>query len=133
MKTIEFSIGSKTIHLYMNGEAMFAIQALDDGAPEDAPDAVDRMMQNDTDGIRTLCQIAHILSTQGELCRRYLQYSPSRIPTADEPHLLLAPMQLVSLRSAVIQAINDGYSQPDSDDSGDIDTGLAELEKKTKP
>lgn len=132
MKTIEYNIGPKKLHLYMNGEAMFSIQALDDSAPEGTQDAVDRMMNNNIDGIRVLCQIAHILATQGELCRRYLQYSPTRIPTAEELRILLTPMQLVSLRAAVIQAINDGYSQPDTDDDGDIDTGLAELEKKTK-
>lgn len=133
MKTIEYNIGPKTLHLYMNGEAMFAIQALDDGAPEGTPDAVDRMMKNDADGLRLLCQIAHILATQGELCRRYLQYSPARIPAVEELRLLLTPMQLVGLRAAVIHAINAGYSQPGTDDDGDIDTGLVELEKKTKP
>ena len=132
MKTIEYNIGPKKLHLYMNGEALFSIQALDDSAPEGTQDAVDRMMNNNADGIHVLCQIAHILATQGELCRRYLQYSPTRIPTAEELRILLTPMQLVGLRAAVIQAINDGYSQSDTDDDGDIDTGLAELEKKTK-
>ena len=132
MKTIEFFIGSKVLHLYLNGEAMFAIQSLDDGIPEGAPDALERMMQHDADGIHVLCQVAQILATQGELCRRYLQYTPARIPTVEELQLILSPMQLIGLRTAVIQAIDAGYSQPDSDD-GDIDTGLAELEKKTKP
>lgn len=132
MKTIEFTIGSKALHLYMNGEAMFAIQDLDAGTPEGTPDVVERMMQNDVNSLRLLCQVANILATQGEHCRRYLQYSPERIPSVDELLLLLTPMQLIGLRSAVIQAINAGYSQPDADDDGDIDTGLAELEKKTK-
>ncbi|MGM9669719.1 MAG: hypothetical protein ACI3VZ_08205 [Faecousia sp.] len=129
MKTIEFNIGPKTLHLYMNGEAMFAIQALDDTL-SDGSDAVSSMMRTDSDGLHMLCQIAHILATQGELCRRYLQYTPARIPTVEELKILLSPMQIVGLRTAVIQAINDGYSQPGTDDAGDIDTGLAELEKK---
>lgn len=132
MKTIEYKIGPKTLHLYMNGDAMFAIQALD-GETDGSADAVERMMANDADGVNLLCKIAHILATQGELCRRYLQYSHSRIPTAEELFLILSPMQIVGLRTAVIQTINEGYSQPESDDDGDIDTGLAELEKKTKP
>lgn len=132
MKTIDFFIGAKVLHLYLNGEAMFAIQSLDDGIPEGAPDALERMMQHDADGIHVLCQVAQILATQGELCRRYLQYTPARIPTVEELQLILSPMQLIGLRTAVIQAIDAGYSQTDSDD-GDIDTGLAELEKKTKP
>lgn len=133
MKTIEFNLGPKTLHLYMNGDAMFAIQALDDNTPDDSPDVIERMMSNGADGFRLLCKIAHILATQGELCRRYLQFSATRIPTEEELLLLLSPMQVVALRSAVIKAINDGYTQPGTDDDGDIDTGLVELEKKTKP
>lgn len=132
MKTIEYNIGPKTLHLYMNGDAMFAIQDLDKDNLDGAADAVERMMTNDADGNKLLCKIAHILATQGELCRRYLQFTPSRIPTDQELILLLSPMQLIGLRAAVIQAINAGYSQPGADDEGDIDTGLAELEKKTK-
>lgn len=131
MKTIEYSIGPKTLHLYMNGAAMFEIQNIDADAPDDQPDAVTRMMEQTSDGIATLCRIAHILATQGELCRRYLQYSPERIPTEQELQLLLSPMDHLSLRAAVITAINNGYGQPEAGD-GDIDIGLAELEKKTK-
>lgn len=132
MNTTDFSIGNKKIHLYMNGEAMFAIQDLDDGTPDNSQDVVERMMQNDADGLLMLCQVAHILATQGELCRRYLQYTAERIPTAEELRILLSPMQIVSLRAAVVHAINAGYTQPDTESAGDIDTGLEELEKKTK-
>lgn len=132
MKTTEFTYGLKTLNLYMNGNAMFAIEALDDDSPADQPDALEKMLENNADGITLLCKIAHILATQGELCRRYLQYTHQRIPTEQELLLLLSPMQLVGLRSAVIRSINDGYSQAGVDEDGDIDTGLAELEKKTK-
>lgn len=132
MKTIEFHYGPKTLHLYMNGSAMFEIQALDDQNAADQPDVLDRMMENNADGFSLLCKIAHILATQGELCRRYLQYTAQRIPTEQELLLALSPIQMMHLRGAVIRAINDGYGKAEIGDEGDIDTGLAELEKKTK-
>lgn len=131
MKTIEFSYGPVTLNLYMNGSAMFAIQALDDGMPEGQPDAIERMKENTADGFALVCKIAHILASQGELCRRYLQYTPRRIPDVSELLLLLAPVQILQLRLVLFQAINEGYSSENARDDGDIDTGLAELEKKT--
>lgn len=132
MKTTEFVYGPVKLNLYMNGSAMFEIQALDETS-EDQRDALDRMMDNTAEGFTLLCRIAQILATQGELCRRYLQHSPRRIPDAQELLVLLSPVQMMALRATVIRAINAGYTQGDSEDSGDIDTGLAELEKKTKP
>lgn len=133
MKTIEFTYGPVRLNLYMNGSAMFAIQALDGEAAEDKPDAIERMKENTADGFNLVCKIAHILATQGELCRRYLQYTPRRVPEAGELLLLLAPVQIARLRLALFQAINEGYANNEAQDGGDIDTGLVELEKKTKP
>lgn len=130
MKTIEFTYGPKSLHLYMNSNAMFSIQALNDTAPDGQDDVLDRMMENTADGVALLCKVAHILAAEGELCRRYLQYSPQRVPPELELSSLLSPMQIIGLRSAVIRAINEGYDQPGNDDSGDVDTGLADLEKK---
>lgn len=131
MKTIEFSYGPVMLNLYMNGNAMFAIQELDNGLPKDQPDAVERMKENTADGFALVCKIAHILATQGELCRRYLQYKPRRVPEAGELLLLLAPVQILQLRLALFRSINEGYANEEAQDGGDIDTGLAELEKKT--
>ena len=131
MKTIEFSYGPVTLNLYMNGSAMFAVQDLDRDLPDGQPDAIDRMKENTADGFTLVCEIAHILATQGELCRRYLQYTPRRIPDASEMLLLLPPVQILQLRLALFRAINDGYANDETKDGGDIDTGLAELEKKT--
>ena len=119
-----------TLNLYMNGSAMVDIQALDDH-PDDQADIFDRMNENTAAGYLLTCKIAHILATQGELCRRYLQYQPRRIPSAQELTVLLSPAQIMTLRIAVMTAVNAGYSKSKDDDDGDIDTGLAELEKKT--
>ena len=132
MKTIEFSYGGKTLHLYLNGEAMFALDALNDERGEDQPEIVDEALEHNAAGFASLCKVAVILATQGENCRRYLHYSPERVPTEKELLLLLSPMQMIGLRAAVARAINTGYGEAADDDDGDIDTGLAELEKKTK-
>ena len=132
MKTIEFSYGGKTLHLYLNGEAMFALDALNDERGEDQPEIVDEALEHNAAGFASLCKVAVILATQGENCRRYLHYSPERVPTEKELLLLRSPMQMIVLRAAVARAINTGYGEAADDDDGDIDTGLAELEKKTK-
>lgn len=132
MKTIEFAYGPRKLHLYFNGSAMFAVQTMDDDRPEDQPAILDRIMEQTPAGVAALCQVAHVLATQGEHCRRYLQYTPERIPPAIELEISLSPVQLLRLRAAVVQAINAGYGEPSGDDDGDIDLGLAELEKKTK-
>ncbi len=133
MKTIPFEYGSKKLNLYFNGEAMFQIEALDAQKTENQPEVLERMQQPTEDGFSALCEVAVILATQGELCRRYLQYTPERIPTAKELNILLSPRQILELRISVLRTINTGWSTTSSDEeNGDIDTGLAELEKKTK-
>ena len=131
MKTFEFDYGGKVLHLYMNGTAMFAIEALDSGR-EDTTDVIERMKENTPEGVADLLKVALILAEQGELCRRYLGYSPERIPAEKELLLLLSPAQLMMLRVVAMMAINAGYEQKESGQKDDIDTGLAELEKKTK-
>lgn len=132
MKTTEFKLGVKTLHLYFNGEAMFLVNALDKDLEEGSPEWVSRMLENTVDGKRLLCKVAHILADQGERCRRYLQYEPERIPSEDEINLLLTPRMFVGLRAAVMKAIDDGFGTQSQADDGDIDLGLVELEKKTK-
>lgn len=131
MKTFEFNYGGKLLHLYMNGTAMFAIQALDTGR-EGSSDAIARMTESTPEGVADLLKVSLILAEQGELCRRYLGYSPERIPSEKELLLLLSPLQLALLRNAAVSAINAGYTQHEGSGNDDIDTGLAELEKKTK-
>ena len=132
MKTIPFTYGSKTLHLYFNGNAMFALEELDKDRTDNQPEVVDRMQNVSPDGIATLCKVAVILATQGESCRRYLHYSSERVPSEEELLSLLSPLQLLGLRSAVVRAIHDGWNQTESEPDDDIDTGLAELEKKTR-
>lgn len=131
MKTIDFEYGGKQLHLYFNSAAMFEVNALDEHQSEDIPEVLERMQSATAEGIALLCKVAVILATQGELCRRYLQYTASRIPTDKELLLILSPMQILTLRSAVLRAVNAGWAQTDTDADGDVDIGLAELEKKT--
>lgn len=132
MKTIEFEYGGKTLHLYMNGEAMFAIDALDEGRPEGAPEVLDLISETTPEGTNALCRVAAILAEQGEHCRRYLQYAPSRVPSDQELRTLLSPLQLRALCVAVYRAVNAGLGAAEAAGDSDIDTGLAELEKKTR-
>lgn len=132
MKTIPFTYGPKTLYLYFNGSAMFALEKMDEDLVDGHPETIERMQEVSADGIALLCKVAVILATQGELCRRYLHYSPQRIPSDQELLQLLTPVQMLGLRTAVIRAIEAGWKQTEAEADGDIDTGLAELEKKTK-
>ncbi len=130
METVEFTYGPKTLHLYMSGDANFRIQALN--TDQEQPDILDRITKNTVDGTVSLCQVTQILAESGELCRRYLGHSKERIPSAEELQMLLSPMQILSLRASCMKAIRDGYSSDSKEEkNGDIDLGLAELEKKT--
>lgn len=111
---------------------MFRLADLDKDLHEGAPDWLGRLLENTLEGKRTLCKAATILAEQGELCRRYLQYDPQRIPTEEDLQLLLTPMDILALRTTVMAAINDGYSGK-TQEQGDVDLGLLELEKKKKP
>ena len=131
MQTVEFAYGPKTLHLYHNAAAMFAIQDLE--STKDGDQSIyDRILANTRAGVSLLCQVAHILAQQGEHCRRYLQYTPERVPPAVELEAALTPAQILGLRTTVVQAIDAGYRSEQSEDDGDIDLGLLELEKKTK-
>lgn len=132
MRTTEFKLGPKTLYLYFNGDAMFSLNDLDRDLPEGSPDWIGRLLEDTQDGKRLLCKVAAILAQQGELCRRYLGYDPQRMPEEAELQLLLNPMDMLGLRSAVMAAIDDGYSGK-THDQGDIDVGLMELEKKKNP
>lgn len=132
MKTTEFNLGPKTLHLYFNGDAMFLTNDLDKDLNEGEPDWLNRMLENSPAGKQLLCKVAHILADQGERCRRYLGYDPQRIPGEEEISMLVTPRALIALRSAVMTAIDDGFGTGIQDDNGDIDLGLAELEKKTR-
>ena len=132
MQTVDYTYGGKTLHLYFNGSAMFALEALNDEAQDGVPDILELAHQDTPQGHGALCRIAAILAREGELCRRYLQNTPQRIPEAEELLLLLTPMQMVLLRAAVYRAVRNGFGKGSQEDSGDIDTGLAELEKKTR-
>ena len=112
---------------------MFSIEDMDKDRPEGQPETIELMQKITKEGTELLCKVAVILATQGELCRRYLQHSPERIPTDQELLLLLTPLQMLGLRSAVVRAIHAGWNQTETEADEDIDTGLAELEKKTKP
>lgn len=127
MKTTDFTYGEKTIHLYFNSQAMFEVNELEKNEEESLVDSLDPASPA---GVEKLCDVTSILATQGEHCRRYLQYTAERIPPAEELKTILSPTQMIGLYTAVLKTINDGYDQGKVE-SGDIDTGLVELEKKT--
>jgi hypothetical protein len=77
------------------------------------------------------CELAEMLSEQGELYRRYMGHEPGGILKIEGGGLLLSPVEAISLRTAVLESISRGLLREVEPEAGEeIDLGLEELAKK---
>ena len=78
--------------------------------------------------------IAAALAERGELLQRRLGYDAGAIPEKDDFLLMVRPFEIVTLKRAIMTAIELGYGREVTSPGGDeIDEGLAELnQKKTR-
>ena len=77
---------------------------------------------------------AAALAERGELLQRRLGYDAGAIPEKDDFLLMVRPFEIVTLKRAIMTAIELGYGREVTSPGGDeIDEGLAELnQKKTR-
>jgi hypothetical protein len=119
----EYSFGGKSYYLFYNGYAYFELQTLLGEAQ-----LTDAVMSG---GFGQLCDIAAVLAEQGELYRRALGYDRGEMLDANKLKVLATPNEGVTLRSAIIEAINDGlHRDKAAKEEDDVDLGLEELNKK---
>ncbi len=122
MKEINVRICGAEYPLYYNGYAMYAVkeiigdEKIYEVLAQDTPEAFDKT-----------CEIAAVLSTQGELYRRYLGMDKGRILSAQVLRLILRPADMVTLRKAIMDAFVAGM-QVERPEDADIDIGLQELD-----
>lgn len=112
------------------GKAMFTLRD-DFGGTQLALEAIE---QDTRESFAATCAIAAVLAERGELLRRRLGYDPGAIPEKDDFLLMVRPFEIVTLKRAIMTAIELGYGREVTSPADDeIDEGLAELnQKKTR-
>lgn len=125
MKLLKYEFGGNTYYLCFNGIAMFEINEL-----LGDKQIVDLLTDNTIQGYRMSCEVLAILSEQGEAVRKYLGYDTQKPLTADEILSLAAPADVLSMKSAIMQAVAVGYGKEIGEDD-EVDIGLIEIQKKT--
>lgn len=96
--------------------------------------ALEAIEPDTREGFAATCAIAAALAERGELLRRRLGYDAGTIPEKDDFLLMVRPFEIVTLKRAIMTAIELGYGREVTSPGGDeIDEGLAELnQKKTR-
>lgn len=130
MKTAKVTVADATYYLAFDGEAMFTLRDIYGGTQL----ALEKIEPDSRESFTETCNIAAILAERGELLRRRLGYDAGVIPEKDDFLLMVRPFEIVTLKRAIMQAIELGYGREVTRPGGEeIDEGLAELnQKKTK-
>lgn len=130
MKAVKIALAGRERHLCFTVEAMFQIQAQFGGSVE----LVETIQSPGRDGFTAACQVAAILSEQGELGRRSLGYDPEPMANAEEIAASMLPSDMIALKLAIPAAISLGYGREVDPENDEVDLGLAELnaQKKTR-
>jgi len=100
-------------------------------ASDKYPDGlINEITKNTADGLEALCWAIVLLSTQGELMRRYMGHESRELLTVDKVQMELMPYQLPEAKKAIMEAVVKGIKPPE-DENSEVDVVLQELQKKT--
>lgn len=126
MKVEKITVGGRDYYLAFNGSAKFALDELCGGK------SIVGLTQPDTkEANNLLFQAVSILAEQGELVRRYYGYDKDEMLEAESLPLLLTPMDMLTLKTALYCAVSRGYGREIQDTGGEVDLVLQEIQKKT--
>ena len=128
MNTVDFDWNGQTLHLLLNGTALFDIF---DRYRSDA-EILELIDGSDKKSYLNTCWILYKLAEQGELARRFLGHDHERYPTAERLAALTMPLEVPKARRAISRALKLGFGMlhPENPDSEFVDLGLLELQKK---
>ena len=101
MNTVDFIWNGQTLHLLLNGAALFDIF---DRYGSDA-EILELIAGSGRKDLEATCWILAKLAEQGELARRYLGYDREKPPQAGRLIALMAPMEIPRARVAITQAV----------------------------
>lgn len=122
---IDFTFRGEEYHLYFNGSALFNAYARF-GFDKNILDVIEPM---DKAGFEATVWMLCELSTQGELYRRFLGYTPQPRLIYAKTLVQIQPKELPEVKQAVIAALNEGFAR-EAEES--YDPWLAELESQKK-
>lgn len=129
MNTVDFDWNGQTLHLLLNGAALFDIF---DRYGSDA-EILTLIDGSDKKSYLNTCWLLYKLAEQGELARRFFGHAHERYPTAERLAALLMPLEVPKARRAITRAVKLGFGMlhPEDPENEFVDLGLLELQKKT--
>ena len=122
---IDFTFRGEEYHLYFNGSALFNAYAKF-GADKNILDAIEPV---DKAGFEATVWMLCEMSTQGELYRRFLGYTPRPRLNYAKALVQIQPKELPEIKQAVVAALNEGFARETEEG---YDPWLAELESQKK-
>ena len=129
MKTVDFAWRGQTLHLLLNGAALF--DAYDKYGTD--VELLDLVTGSSRKSFQATSWLLAKLAEQGELARRLEGYSAEKQPTAFQLTVLMSPLDVTRARRAICKAVSLGFAMEHRDEDEVVDLGLQELEKKTAP
>lgn len=127
MKTVTFTLNGKKYGLYYNGMAMFEIQ----DRLGDMTMIFDIVRGRSKDKFLKLCDMIEVMSVQYAQAMKQTGYGDREILRASYIQSVAAIRDIAVLQDMVIEAVNLGLEQEETDEDREIDLGLIEFQKKT--
>ena len=127
MTPLPFTWRGQTLHLLLNGAALFDIFDRF-GANAEIPELIAGSSRK---SLENTCWILAKLAEQGELARRFLGFERETPPMEQELLTLMTPMEIPLARLAITRAVRLGFDMRHQDPEEYVDLGLRELQKKT--
>ena len=129
MKTVDFDVQGRTLHLFLNGAALFDYYETYGSDQEIG----DRIAGDSKASFRATCWCLWKLSEQGELARRLQGHDHESYYSAQQLAVLMEPLDVTRARQAIGRAVRIGFAMEHQPKQEYEDLGLLELQKKTEP
>lgn len=129
MKTVEFELNGRTLHLLMNANALFACW----DRFGDKGDLMAEIAGTDGESWDNTVWMLVKLAQQGEAWRRYMGEEPVKLLTAEEAQRTMLPPDAIRARAAIREAYALCFRREEDQEEKEVDLFLAEYQKKTEP
>lgn len=127
MKVHEVDLCGQHLYLLLNGQALFDIY---DKFGSDGF-LTDHIKGGSKKSFEATCYFLAKLCEQGELYRRWQGQTHGPVLTEQFFRVNLAPHEVAAAKDAILAAIVLGFRREEKE-TGDLDLGLVELQKKTE-
>ena len=125
MKVHEVDLCGQHLYLCLNGQALFDLYD-----KFGTKGFITDPLKDNKAGFEATCFFLAKLSEQGELYRRWQGQTRGPVLTEQFFRVNLAPHEVAAAKDAILAAIVLGFRREEKE-TGDLDLGLVELQKKT--